>query len=193
MYDDEIDISSKAELRQVFTQRLGGGTLDEAQSRFIAQIADDLAALLARFWRFATQADGPEVRFQLTGALGADGRELELEVLEIVQPDTPFLVDSVMGALAAGGYDVRAMFHPVVAMAEAAAPVSPAPASERSLILVVLGPVGEDRRAALLEEIGRTLRDVHAAVADFPALRAMADRAAADLAASAAPFSACRA
>ena len=194
MYDDEINVSSKAELQHVFTRRLGLEALDNAQSRFISQIADDLsvdelpaltaddlAAVLARFWRFATEADGSRVRFQLGLALGADGRDLDLEVLEIVQPDIPFLVDSVMGALAAGGHDVRAMFHPVV---------SPPPGGEQSLILVVLGPVGEDRRGALLEEIDRTLRDVHAAVADFPALRAMADRTAEELAASAAPFGA---
>ncbi len=192
MYDDEIDISSRAELRQIFTQQLGVGGLDEAQARFISQIVDDLtidelpavqtrdlAVLLARFWRFA--AEGGGVRFQLSHALGADARDLELEVLEIVQPDAPFLVDSVMGALSAGGHDVRAMFHPVVPLA---------PGGEQSLILVVLGPVGEDRRAVLLEEVGRTLRDVHDAVADFPALRAMADRTAEDLAVSNAPFGA---
>ncbi len=194
MYDDEIDVSSKAELRQVFTRELGAETLDDAQSRFITQIADDLsvdelpavdaadlAFLLARFWRFATEAEGAGVRVQLSHALSANARDLELEVLEIVQPDAPFLVDSVMGALAAGGHDVRAMFHPVVPRTRG---------GEQSLILVVLGPVGEDRRPALLEEVGRTLQDVHDAVADFPALRAMADRTADDLADSNAPFGA---
>ena len=193
MYDDEIGVSSKAELRQVFTRQLGVESLDETQARFISQIADDLtvdelpavsasdlAGLLARFWRFAADQDRSAVRVQLSHALGEEARDLALEVLEIVQPDAPFLVDSVMGALSAGGYDVRAMFHPVVPIA----------GGERSLILVVLGPVGEDRRADLLEEIGRTLSDVHDAVADFPALRAMADRAAQDLATSAAPFGA---
>ena len=61
---------------------------------------------------------------------------------------------------------------------------------DRSLILVLLAPVGEDRRAALLDEIRRTLDDVHAAVADFDALRALADKTAAELAASPAPFGA---
>ncbi len=195
MYDDEIDVSSKAELRQAFTRQLQVGQLDEAQARFIAQIADDLTAdelptvgrddlavLLADFWRFAAGADRSGVHVQLTHALGVDARDLKLEALQIVQPDAPFLVDSVMGALAAGGHDVRAMFHPVMQL-DSESP-------EQSLILVVLGPVGEDRHGALLEDVGRTLEDVHDAVADFPALRALADRAAGELAASAAPFGA---
>ena len=176
-------------------RKLDADTLDEGQVRFIAQIADDLsvdelpavqtrdlAFLLARFWRFAVQGDPAAPRFQLSHALGADARDLDLEVLEIAQPDAPFLVDSVMGALAAAGHDVRAMFHPVVRLAGEAA------GGEQSLILVVLGPVGEDRREALLEEIGRTLHDVHEAVGDFAGLRALADRTAQDIAASHAPF-----
>ena len=98
-------------------------------------------------------------------------------MLEIVQPDAPFLVDSVMGALSAGGYDVRAMFHPVAEDG----------LHRRSMILVLLGPVGEDRREALLGELERTLADVHSAVADFDALHALAEQAAAGLSAAKAP------
>ena len=195
MYDDEIDISSRVALKQSFTKALGVEALDVAQARFVAQVADDLsvdelpavgaedlASLLAGFWRFALQGDPAAPRLQLRHAVGASGRDLDLEVLQIVQPDAPFLVDSVMGALAATGQDVRAMFHPVVRLADGG--------GEQSLILVVLGPVGEDRRAALLEEIERTLHDVHESVRDFPALAALAERTACELAASRAPFGA---
>ena len=193
MYDDEIESSSKAELRQLFAKELDVSLLDEEQTRFLDQVADDVAAealpgialpdlalVLARFWRFSEACDPTAPCLNLSAALGADVRDLGLEALEIVQRDAPFLVDSVLGALAAGGYDVQAMFHPVVG----------APGAERSLILVLLAPVGEDRRAALLEEVGRTLHDVHVAVADFAALRALAEEAARDLAASKAPFGA---
>jgi glutamate dehydrogenase len=193
MYDDDIDASQKAELEHAFARDLGVKPLTPVQARFVAQVADDLASdelpgvssadlatLLARFWRFADEpADEPRApRLRLSHALGADARDLELEVLEIVQPDAPFLVDSVMGALSAGGYDVRAMFHPVAA----------AEGGPRSLILVLLGPVGEDRREALLGEVDRTLADVHAAVADFSDLQALADRTAEALAGAEAPF-----
>ncbi len=194
MYDDEVDGSSNAALRQAFAQELGSEGLDGLQQRFVDQVAadvtaddlpdvapHDLAAVLARFWRFAAQDQASAYRLRLSTALGADGRDLGLEVLEIAQQDAPFLVDSVMGALAAGGYDVRAMFHPVVGSAAGAGP-------GQSLILVMLAPVGEDRRSALTEEIGRTLHDVHAAVGDFAALRALAEQTADALAVARAPF-----
>ncbi len=194
MYGDDIDGASDAVLRQAFAQELGMGDLDGRQARFIDQVvsdisaddlaalpAHDLAAVLVRFWRFAAQTSAATPRLRLSPALGVDARDLGLEVLEIAQPDAPFLVDSVMGALAAGGYDVRAMVHPVIG-----APGGDGPG--QSLILVMLAPVGEDRRTALVEEVGRTLHDVHAAVGDFGALHALAEQAAAELAQARAPF-----
>ena len=201
MYDDEIDASYRARLRQCFTQELGLDAPDVRADGFIGQVCDDLeadelpgtgvedlASLFAHFWRFVERDDASGPRVQLDHALGGDARDLGLEALQIAQPDAPFLVDSVMAALAAGGYDVRAMVHPV--LAPKLAHQDGGGAAAQSLILVLLTPVGEDRRAALLEEIGRTLHDVHAAVADFPALQALAGTAAVELAASAAPFGA---
>ncbi len=199
MHDDDIDVLLHHELTQAFARELGTDRLDTGQARFLEQAVqdiaaedlpgvgpDDLALILARFWRFAAQGEPQRPRLQLSHGLGADARDLALEVLEIAQPDAPFLVDSVMGALAAGGHDVRAMIHPVVSL-----PAGPDGRQiEQSLILVVLGAVGEDRRQSLLEEIERTLRDVHAAVADFDALRALADRTARELADAHAPFGA---
>ena len=194
MVDDELDVSSVEALRQAFAREIGVAALPDLEAHFIDQVAADvtaddlpgvqpcdLVAILARFWRFAAEQQAVAPQLRLSPATGAAGRSLGLEVLEIVQPDAPFLVDSVMGALAAGGYDVRAMFHPVVS-----APTGEGPA--RSLILFMLAPVGEDRRSALTEEIGRTLRDVHAAVEDFAALRALADQTAQALAQARAPF-----
>ena len=78
--------------------------------------------------------------------------------MEIVQPDAPFLVDSVMGELVDAGADVLAMFHPVVETE----------AGRRSTIQVWLEPMGEEPRAALIEAgLRATLADVRLAVADF--------------------------
>ena len=68
----------------------------------------------AGFWRFAAKRDDADPKVRLSTAVGAKGRDLGLDVLEIVQDDAPFLVDSVMGEIAERGYPVRAMFHPVV-------------------------------------------------------------------------------
>ena len=96
-----------------------------AQSAFVAAIWDDyrpgelpgvsagdLGAVLARFWRFGAALKGESPTVRLSRATGAGGRDLGLDVLEIVQPDAPFLVDSVMGEVGESGADVLAMFHP---------------------------------------------------------------------------------
>ena len=109
---------------------------------------------------------------RLVRARGVDGRDLKADVLEIVQPDAPFLVDSVMGEVGESGAEVKAMFHPIVG--EDAAPVS--------MIQVWLAPVGEERRAGLIERVLAALADVRAAVADFPAMLALMGRSIDELA-----------
>ena len=90
-----------------------------------------------------------------------------------MQDDAPFLVDSLMGELADVGLDVRAMFHPVVEVARDAQGRRGARggAARESLILVMLSPVGADRREAVLARVRETLDDVRVAVGDFRAMR----------------------
>ena len=125
--------------------------------------AGDLAEVLAGFWNFAKSHHGKAPAVRLIRARGAGDRDLMLDLLEIVQPDAPFLVDSVMGEVAESGAEVRAMFHPMVEEGR----------SGISLIQVWLAPVGEERRAGLIERVLAAVADVHAAVDDFPAMRAL--------------------
>lgn len=205
MYDDDIPAFSTAALRQAFAHDLGASALSGAETRFVDQVADDvraeelpdvgpgdLAVALAKFWRFAEQRDAGGPKLRLSHALGADARDLKLELLEIVQDDAPFLVDSVMGELAAAGIEVRAMFHPVVKIARDASGQrrETGEAREELMILVVLSSVGEDRREALLDALRLTLADVHAAVRDGAAMHALMRQVAAELTTSHAPFGA---
>ncbi len=121
---------------------------------------EDLAAVLAAFWAFAGERSGAAPTVRLTRAAGAGRRNLGFDLLEIVQPDAPFLVDSVMGEVSESGADVKAMFHPVVAEG----------GGRTSMIQVWLAPVGEERRAGLIERVLAAMADVHAAVGDFPAM-----------------------
>ncbi|HEY1448903.1 MAG TPA: NAD-glutamate dehydrogenase, partial [Caulobacteraceae bacterium] len=123
------------------------------------------------FWRFAQERreDAPTVR--LIRATGTKGRDLRLDLLEIVQPDAPFLVDSVMGEVGEAGAEVKAMFHPIVE----------ADGSRTSMIQVWLAPVGEERRAGLIERVLAAMADVHAAVTDFPAMLELLTRTIKDL------------
>jgi len=126
----------------------------------------DVGAALAEFWAFGAARDGatdPAIRIRR--APGRAGHA-PTDLLEIVQPDAPFLVDSVMAAIAELGFSVRAMFHPVVACA----------AGARSMIQVYLEPVGEDRAPALVASVAEALADVRRAVGDFAAMRALLHR-----------------
>ena len=181
------DAALEAFVRELETE-LGHDGLSAAETAFIDQLEEDLssddiagltpedlAALALDFWRFAGQraGAGPDVR--LTAALGAGGRDLELLALQIVQDDAPFLVDSVMGEITEGGYVVKAMFHPVVDVGRdpdgRRLESEDGPLRRESMIMVLVEPVGADRAAALVQGVLAVLADVHAAVADYQAMR----------------------
>ncbi len=177
-------------LMRAFAEALGSKVLSAAQEDFVRQAADDwrpeelpdcdladLMANLAQAWRLAQDRKGDAPLVQLLSGAGADGRRLKSDVLVVVQDDKPFLVDSVMGELGDGGFVVKAMFHPVVTLG----------GRETSLIVVVLEPVGEDRREGLITGVKATLEDAAAAVADFPRMTALMDKAITELAATAPP------
>jgi glutamate dehydrogenase len=188
MVDIENEYAPLAALEHAFTQALDVQALSAAQTAFLNQAADGLsaddlaglgraetAAILAGFWRFCDRRNHPGPKFRLIHALDEGGKDLELELLQIVQDDAPFLVDSVMGGLTEAGFDVRAVIHPVVQVGRDAEGWRDdrEPPRRESMIMVMLADVGEDRRAALLENLANTLTDVHAAVSDFDAMTAL--------------------
>ena len=133
---------------------------------------DDLAANLADFWRFGAERPGLAPRLRIIRACRDDASECEIDRLEIVQPDAPFLVDSVMGEIAEQGFQVRAMFHPVVEVRRDASGRrgDQGELQRESMIQVYLDRVGADREAQLLAGVEAALADARAAVADFPAM-----------------------
>ena len=168
------------------------GALSPPEEAFIAQIAgdlvpeelpaaplNDLAAALASFWRFAQAHKGHAPAIRIRRWTGADDVDHGRDLLEIVQPDRPFLVDSIMGEIAETGIPVRAMFHPVVGQ----------DGRRTSLIQVHLDPVGEDRAEALIDALRMALADVRVAVEDFEPMQALMRRTVDDLAAAKANLS----
>ncbi|HEY7899798.1 MAG TPA: NAD-glutamate dehydrogenase domain-containing protein, partial [Caulobacteraceae bacterium] len=177
-----VGVFSLTAVHPAFTAALGLSEADGAD--FLAKVLGDfrsgeligldegdLASSLASFWRFAHDGDAASTRIRITPAKGADGRDLGLDTLEIAQPDAPFLVDSVMAEVSEAGAEVKAMFHPIVAMAS----------GRVSMIQVWLEPLSSKRRATLVTRLHATLADVHAAVADAGAMRELLDATIADL------------
>ncbi|HZL00063.1 MAG TPA: NAD-glutamate dehydrogenase, partial [Caulobacteraceae bacterium] len=176
-----------ASLLPAFVRRLGGepSAPSDAERAFVTRVLedyrpeelpdvrpDDLAAVLAGFWRFGSEHDGETPAARLIRAAGADGAPLAADILEIVQPDAPFLVDSVMGEIGEAGAEVKAMFHPIVGQGGARV----------SMIQVWLEPVGEERRASLTRRVLGALEDVRAATDDFSAMVTLMAQSIAELA-----------
>ena len=180
-------------LVSAFAQALGvsAEALTPAARNFAAQAQDDwsaeelpgldvadVARALADFWTFGESAKDlsePSIRIRR-----AEGGETPSDLLEIVQPDRPFLVDSIMGEVTEAGFSVRAMFHPVADCGGV----------RRSMIQVWLAPVGEDRETALVASVREALSDVGLAVQDFEAMRSLMRRTILELQDAVTPVSA---
>jgi len=141
----------------------------------------ELAENLADFWRFGERRRGRAPTIRIAPVIG--GKAGGLDRLEIVQDDAPFLVDSIMGEIAEQGLSVRALFHPIVEVQRDRTGVRGSAGSphRESMIQVILDPIGADREAALIAGLGETLKDVRAAVDDFPQMLALMAKTLAEL------------
>ncbi|MBI1263255.1 MAG: NAD-glutamate dehydrogenase [Alphaproteobacteria bacterium] len=137
---------------------------------------DDALALAAGFWDYAAARPGEKIKVRVRRACGADGRELDRDVLEVIGQDRPFLVDSVMGEIAALGLDVLAMFHPIVEVRRddnADRVATGGRVIKESMIQVHVDRMSAEAAARLEQEVSATLIDVRDAVDDW---RAMLDQ-----------------
>lgn len=153
-----------------------GGVLDAAAEIFLRgmyedaspdELADlsisDLVALSHEFWLWRGERTPEQQNIRIRHGVGAGGRALDRDILEVAGPDMPFLVDSVMGEIADQGIAALAMFHPL-------APASNGQGRD-SLIQIHLPPLSPQRAKALHEGVRASLADVRAAVKDFQAMR----------------------
>ena len=122
----------------------------------------DIQRLASDVWEWASgiEAGRQDVRVRHDPE-GADGA-LTRAVLEATGPDMPFLVDSALGECAAQGYEVRAMFHPVVVFGDGA---------RQSVIQIHLQRLTEDEAERLVEGTKLSLFHNAEAVKDYTAMR----------------------
>jgi glutamate dehydrogenase len=148
---------------------------------FLSYRAPEVAALAERAWSlFAIRRPGTsKIRLEAP-ASGApvpgtgDGLK-NISVLEIVNDDMPFLVDSVMAELAERAVDVRLVVHPVFAVARdpqgrlLELKPKPEPGSPReSFIHIHLARIDhEGERAAIVAALEQVLGDIRLCVQDW--------------------------
>ncbi len=161
-----------------FVAQLFGRSVPEDLVRYSA---GDLATLAGRAFDFLVERPpgAPKVRCATVPLQGSAGRK-SVSVVEIVNSDMPFLVDSVMGELADGHLDVRLVAHPVLVLRREGARLvglgaTGAPGSTReSFIHIHLDEIEDE---LICEKIVNALKgvlgEVQLAVQDW---RAMLDR-----------------
>jgi glutamate dehydrogenase len=165
----------RRDIPRTFIAQLYGRCVPEDVARYGAE---DIAALAERAYDFiAERAQGtPKIRCE-TVPLAASGERKTISVIEIVNDDMPFLVDSVMGEIAERRLDVRLVAHPVFGMqrdgSKLVALGAPAAQENReSFIHIHLAPIVDD---AVCNELVRALQivlgEVRVAVQDWRAMR----------------------
>ncbi|MBR0652768.1 NAD-glutamate dehydrogenase, partial [Roseomonas terrae] len=143
-----------------------------------------LAAAAASLYAFATDRTPGTAKVRV---LPAGPRTGPRPVAEVVTDDMPFLVDSVLAALALHGRAVSALLHPVLRVRRDAAghllAIDPAATARESMMRVTLGAAGAvlsgppGRQTEGLDQLEQALAaalsDVRAATDAFPAMLAL--------------------
>lgn len=163
-----------------------------------ADLAEHGAETLSRqalsVFKLAARREGPAPSVRVVNpTLADDGWRSSHTVVEIVQDDMPFLVDSVTSALNAAGLTVHLVIHPVLRLLrQDGAVVGVTPAAKQGDDLSIMQVhVDERSDAKALEDLKATLTSVlgsvRASVEDWPAMRQHAAAAIEDLAHRAPP------
>ncbi|HEU5276071.1 MAG TPA: NAD-glutamate dehydrogenase, partial [Xanthobacteraceae bacterium] len=143
-----------------------------------------LARLAQAAWEFLSERKPDTVKMRF-GSPPGGGRLDEVSVLEIINDDKPFLLDSTMAELAARGIEVRLVAHPVLAVTrEASGRLTglAAGGKRESFIHIHVERIDDEaRKSEILGALGDTLTEVHLAVADWRAMQSRVSGVIADL------------
>ncbi|HWB48230.1 MAG TPA: NAD-glutamate dehydrogenase [Stellaceae bacterium] len=143
-----------------------------------ARSPEDLCGGALALWHFAARRAPHEARVRVYNPTPAeDGWTSPHTIVEIVNDDMPFLVDSVNAAINDRGGVVQLVIHPVVAVSRDASGAltglgTPGGTRESWMQIAITRERGAAARAALAEALRGVLADVRAAVDDWPKMRA---------------------
>lgn len=149
----------------------------------IQSSAEQLYGAALAMWQWGQQREAGKARIRVYNPhVEEHGWQSHRTVVEIVNDDMPFLVDSVTAELNRQGLTVHLVIHPVVRVKRDAAgqltdlyepAAAPTDASPESFMHVEVGAVpGGEALTRAREGLERVLADVRAAVADWRAMRA---------------------
>jgi glutamate dehydrogenase len=159
-----------------FAALLYAGAVPEDLVRYEAR---ELADLAEASWLFLQERKpgSPKIRFEArTGPLGAE-RVKSVAIIEILNTDMPFLLDSVMGELTTQGIDVRFVLHPIFTVERdhtgaltgfrGEGPAIGAARRESFIHIHVERIEDQARQAEVIKAIGEVLGEVRQCVVDW--------------------------
>jgi len=149
----------------------------------------DLYGAALSHWNFARKREPGEARVRVFNPSVADGWQSTHTIIEIVNDDMPFLVDSVTMEVNRHGLTLHLTIHPIVAVERTddgtlvgVAAEGASDARRESFIHVEVDRIVEaERREALSASVSRVLTDVRLAVADWKRMKAQLARVVAEI------------
>src|SRR5215470_13411481 len=165
----------RSDIPSTFVAQLYGRCVPEDVVRYGA---DDIVALAERAYDFLSQRTPgvPKMRCETVPLMASGGRKA-ISVIEIVNDDMPFLVDSVMGEIAERRLDVRLVAHPMFGVKRdngklVALGAPDAQSKRESFIHIHLASVIDDAaREELMRALETVLGEVRVAVHDWKTMR----------------------
>src|ERR1700722_9539146 len=174
--------SRNRDISDDFLAKLFGLAVPDDLARYTAE---QLAGIAEQSWSFLAErpAGAPKLRFEPTAAPAG------ISVLEIINDDMPFLVDSVVTELNQRGLDIRLFVHPVFVVERDLAGKlvnfkgarTVGGERESFIHLHVEGLDSAAQRAEILQTLESILADVRVAVADWQPMLARIAGVIADL------------
>ena len=143
----------------------------------VTRSVEDLAGGAHALWRFGARRSPGEALVRVYNPAAHDGWTSPRTIVEIVNDDMPFLVDSVSAAINDRGRVVQLVIHPVITVSRdeagrLAGCGGPGGMRESWMQIEIARELSAAARATLAELITGVLGDVRAAVSDWPLMRA---------------------
>jgi glutamate dehydrogenase len=172
-------LAERADIPKTFVAALFARAVPED---FLSYQPREVAAVAERAWSLLAirQPGTSKIRFEHPAGAATGDRLKDVSVLELVNDDMPFLVDSVMTELAERALDVRLAVHPVFATARDGdgrltdlksqdfKGTLPPGASRESFIHIHVARVDDDaQRSAAVAALGQVLADIRLCVQDW--------------------------
>src|SRR5918992_1703 len=181
----EFQLGASAGTLGTFAAHLYDGCPADALAPYTAQSLAQLARGAFEF--LGEKRPGRHSIRTRRATLRSDGDDQPLTVIEIVNDDMPFLVDSVMGEIQARGLAGRLVMHPIMKIRRTASGaldgiLGPGDrnwgdGTQESFIAILLDPLSDNIARELAETLSAVRGDVRIAVTDWRTMLARLDRA----------------